>query len=255
MSWWGVADDDGPIDSQLSFPATAQVEATTRTVQRHQMAAPTPLRPQLLNPVNSSGPMPSTSPSNPTEGMSTQKGLPNLMLKGSVKFISATESDDRKVDWPLLRRTQRVLSTFCDCTSSQPLPSALAIPNQLRSPLDVKAEDISHHSSRPPTEILCQARTNSDSTKFIVNFMTYANTRNSTWHDLEAQTGVKTGGVTQNADIEATCWMSISKRRKKKVCTISTSTPSKSLYVEGEAPKESQRLQHRLHSGGKELRL
>ena len=66
--------------------------------------------------------------------------------------------------------------------------------------------------------------------------MTYANTQ-FYLADLEAQTGVKTDGVTQNADIEATCWMSISKSEKEEGLYYLNINPKQIVYVEGEAPK------------------
>lgn len=218
------------------------------------MAAPTPLRPQLLNPSELQWTDALNISLKPNGKYVNAKGLPNLMLKGSVKFISATESGRQKIGLAIAKEDAESLSTFCDTHLLPALASALAIPEPTAIALGRKKQKT---SPTTPTALQLKFYANTDkfdSTKAIVNFMTYANTQ-FYLADLEAQTGVKTDGVTQNADIEATCWMSIGKSEKEEGLYYLNINPKQIVYVEGEVPKREPKAAAPLAFGGKELRL
>ena len=197
------------------------------------------------------------------------------MLKGSVKFISTTESGRQKIGLAIAKEDAESLSTFCDTHLLPALASALAIPEptaialgggkkapaykKLKTSTTTTAYKKLKTSPTTPTALQLKFYANTDkfdSTKAIVSFMTYANTQ-FYLADLEAQTGVKTDGVTQNADIEATCWMSISKSEKEEEEGLYylNINPKQIVYVEGEVPKREPKAAAPLAFGGKELRL
>lgn len=234
------------------------------------MSAPTPLRPQLLNPSELQWTDALNISLTPNGKYVNAKGLPNLMLKGSVKFISATESGRQKIGLAIAKEDAESLSTFCDTHLLPALASALAIPEPTAIALGRKKQKTSpttptvpaialgrKTSPTTPTALQLKFYANTDkfeSTKAIVNFMTNTTTQ-FYLADLEAQTGVKTDGVTQNADIEATCWMSISKSDKEEGLYYLNINPKQIVYVEGEVPKREPKAAAPLAFGGKELRL
>lgn len=215
------------------------------------MAAPTPLRPQLLNPSELQWTDALNISLKPNGKYVNAKGLPNLMLKGSVKFISATESGRQKIGLAIAKEDAESLSTFCDSHLLPALAAALAIPEPNAITLGRKKQKTS------PTALQLKFYANTDkfdSSKAIVNFTTYTNTQ-FYLADLEAQTAVDCDGVTQNADIEATCWMSISKSEKEEGLYYLNINPKQIVYVEGEVPKREPKAAAPLTFGGKELRL
>lgn len=237
------------------------------------MAAPTPLRPQLLNPSELQWTDALNISLKPNGKYVNAKGLPNLMLKGSVKFISATESGRQKIGLAIAKEDAESLSSFIESTLKPKLAEALGITNPDAVLLGRKALAYKKQKTSITTTAYKKQKTSTspsantavdlrfyvspdkfDSTKSIINFYTNGVTQFYKV-DLEAQTGVKTDGVTQNADIEATCWMSISKSEKEEGLYYLNINPQQIVYVEGEAPKREPKAAAPLAFGGKELRL
>lgn len=218
------------------------------------MAAPTPLRPNLLTPSELQWTDALNISLTPNGKYVNTKGLPNLMLKGNVKFISATDSGKQRIGLAIVKEDAESVQAFCDTHLLPALASALAIPEPTAIALGRKKQKT---SPTAPTALQLKFYANTDkfdSSKAIVNFMTNTNTQ-FYLADLEAQTGVKTDGVTQNADIEATCWMSISKSDKEAGLYYLNINPKQIVYVEGEVPKREPKAAAPLAFGGKELRL
>lgn len=234
----------GPIDSQLNFPATAQVEATTRTVQRHQMAAPTPLRPATLNPTELQLCDASLITARPNGYKYVNlKGCPNINLKGTVKSLSASDSGRVRIELAVAKEDAESLSSFCETHLKPALANALAVPQLDAIALGGKKVPAYKKLKTSPTAATPAIQLKFyytidkyDSTKAIINIS--SNTITQFYCvDLEAQKANKVDGITQNADTEATCWISISRNDMEPGLYYVNLMPKQVVYVESAEPE------------------
>lgn len=207
------------------------------------MAAPTPLRPQLLNPSELQWTDALNISLKPNGKYVNAKGLPNLMLKGSVKFISATESGRQKIGLAVAKEDAESLSTFCETHLKPALANALAVPQPDAIALGggKKAPAYKKLKTSPTATPALQLKfyytiDKYDSTKAIINIS--SNTITQFYCvDLEAQKANKVDGITQNADTEATCWISISRNDKEPGLYYVNLMPKQVVYVESAEPE------------------
>lgn len=212
------------------------------------MAAPTPLRPQLLNPSE----LQWTDALNISVKVGPKwintKGLPNVMLKGNVKFLSTTESGRQRIGLAIAKEDAESLSTFCATHLKPSLANALSVPEPDAIALGgkkapaYKKQKTSPTAATPALQLKFNYSTDKfDTTKAIVNFTANATTK---FHrvDLETHSVADAEGVTQNANTEATCWLGISKSDKDEGVYYVNIMPKQIVYVEGEtpAPKEEE---------------
>lgn len=148
------------------------------------------------------------------------RGVPNVLLKGNVKFLSATESGKLKIGMACSTEDAESLSSFIESTLKPKLAEALGITNPdavllgRKAPAYKKQKTSTSPSANTAVDLRFYVSPDKfDSTKSIINFYTIGVTQFYKV-DLEAQTATKSDGVTQNANIEATCWLSISKSEK-----------------------------------------
>lgn len=174
------------------------------------------------------------------------RGAPNVLLKGNVKFLSATESGKLKVGLACSQEDAQSLSTFIESTLKPKLAEACGITNPDAVMLGRKAP--AYKKQKTSTNPTINANTaldlrfyvspdKFDSTKCIINFYTNGVTQFYKV-DLETQTATKSDGVTQNANIEATCWLSISKSDKDEGVFYVNMSPRQILYEEASSEPE-----------------
>lgn len=175
---------------------------------------------------------------NPNGKYYNLKGAPNVLLKGNVKFLSATESGKLKIGMACAASAATDLQTFIDSTLKPKLAEACGIPNPdasllgRRAPAYKKQKTSNSPTANTAVDLRFTASPDKfDATKSIINFYTNGVTQ-SYKVDLEAQTATKSDGVTQNANIEATCWLSITKSDKEEGVYYVNIMPRQILYEE-----------------------
>jgi hypothetical protein len=212
------------------------------------MAAPTPLRPQLLNPSELQLYDANLITAKPNgEKFVNVKGCPNVNVKGTVKFLSASDSGRLRIGLAVAKEDAESLSSFSETHLKPALANALAVPQPdaialgggKKSPAYKKLKT-SPTTATPALQLkFSYAIDKFDSTKAIINFS--ANTITQFYCvDLEAQKANKVDGITQNADTEATCWISISRNDKEPGLYYVNLMPKQVVFVESAEPEEEE---------------
>lgn len=206
------------------------------------MAAPTPLRPPLLKPFElqwADATLISATPSG--EKYVNVKHAPNLLLTGSVKFISANEAGRLKLGLACSKADAENIQAFCSTHLKPALANALAIPEPdaiaLGKRPSPKKQKTLPAAATPALELKFSSSVDKfDSSKVIINISPNKATT-ILCADLEAQTAVKTDTITQNAEVEATCWISISKADNGTY--YANLMPRQIVYVESTKPEKA----------------
>lgn len=211
------------------------------------MASPTPLRPATLNPTELQLYDASLITAKPNgEKFVNVKGCPNVNVKGTVKFLSASDSGRLRIGLAVAKEDAESLSTFCESHLKPALANALAVPQPDAIALGggKKAPTYKKLKTSPTATPALQLKFSYaidkfDSTKAIINFS--ANTITQFYCvDLEAQKANKVDGITQNADTEATCWISISRNDKEPGLYYVNLMPKQVVFVESAEPEEEE---------------
>lgn len=212
------------------------------------MASPTPLRPATLNPTELQLYDASLITAKPNgEKYVNVKGCPNVNVKGTVKFLSASDSGRLRVGLAVAKEDAKSLSAFCESHLKPALADALAVPQPDAIALGggKKAPAYKKLKTSPTATPALQlkfsyANDKYDSTKAIINFS--SNTITQFYCvDLEAQKANQVGGITQNADTEATCWISISRNDKEPGLVYYVNLmPKQFVFVESAEPEEEE---------------
>lgn len=209
------------------------------------MAAPTPLRPATLNPSELQLCDASLITARPNgERYVNLKGCPNINLKGTVKFLSASDSGRVRIGLAVAKEDAESLSSFCESHLKSALANALAVPQPDAITLGggKKAPAYKKQKTSPTHTPALQLKfyysiDKYDSTKAIINIS--SNTITQFYCvDLEAQKANKVDSITQNADTEATCWISISRNDKEPGLYYANLMPKQVVYVESAEPEE-----------------
>lgn len=225
------------------------------------MAAPTPLRPQLFNPSELQWTDATAISVKVGPKWINAKGLPNILLKGNVKFLSTTESGKQRIGLAIAKEDAESLSTFCATHLKPALANALAIPEPDATALGRKAPAYKKQKTSPTTPTVpaialgrktsptappaalelkfSYSQDKFDATKAIVNFTANAITK---FHrvDLETHSVADADGITQNANTEATCWLGISKSEKDEGVYYVNLMPKQVVFVESTAPPKEE---------------
>lgn len=209
------------------------------------MASPTPLRPATLNPseLQLCDASLITARLNGDKYVNLSK-IPNVNLKGTVKFLSASDSGRLRIGLAVAKEDAESLSSFSETHLKPALANALAVPQPDAIALGggKKAPAYKKLKTSPTATPALQLKfpysvDKFDSTKAIINFS--ANTITQFYCvDLEAQKANKVDGITQNADTEATCWISISRNDKEPGLYYANLMPKQVVYVESAEPEE-----------------
>lgn len=211
------------------------------------MASPTPLRPATLNPTELQLYDASLITAKPNgEKFVNVKGCPNVNVKGTVKFLSASDSGRLRIGLAVAKEDAESLSAFCESHLKPALADALAVPQPDAIALGggKKAPAYKKLKTSPTDTPALQLKFSYaidkfDSTKAIINFS--ANTITQFYCvDLEAQKANKVDGITQNADTEATCWISISRNDKEPGLYYVNLMPKQVVFVESAEPEEEE---------------
>ena len=203
------------------------------------MAAPTTLRPQLYEPSNLQWADATLITAKPNgDKYVNLKGCPNINLKGTVKFLSTSDSGRVRIGLAVAKEDAEGLSTFCETHLKPALANALAVPQPDAIALGggKKAPAYKKLKTSPTATPALQLKfyytiDKYDSTKAIINISSNAITQ-FYCVDLEAQKANKVDGITQNADTEATCWISISRNDKEPGLYYVNLMPKQVVYVE-----------------------
>lgn len=207
------------------------------------MAAPTPLRPQLFNPSELQWTDATAISVKVGPKWINAKGLPNILLKGNVKFLSTTESGKQRIGLAIAKEDAEGISTFCTTHLKPALANALAIPEPDATALGRKAPAYKKQKTAAPPAALelkfSYSQDKFDATKAIVNFTANAITK---FHrvDLETHSVADADGITQNANTEATCWLGISKSEKDEGVYYVNLMPKQVVFVESTAPPKEE---------------
>jgi len=209
------------------------------------MASSTPLRPATLNPTELQLCDASLITARPNgDKYVNLKGCPNINLKGTVKFLSSSDSGRVRIGLAVAKEDAESLSTFCETHLKSALANALAVPQPDAIALGggkkapaYKKQKTSPTAATPALQLKFSYSVDKfDSTKAIINFS--ANTITQFYCvDLEAQKANKVDGITQNADTEATCWISISRNDKEPGLYYVNLMPKQVVYVESADPE------------------
>lgn len=212
------------------------------------MAAPTPLRPQLLNPSELQWTDATTLSIKANGKWPKINGLPNVLFKGTAKFITATDSGKQRIGMAVPSQDAAHLLAFVYSHLKPALANALAIPEPDATPLGRKAPAYKKQKTSAPTAPTDQSALQVkfsysvdkyDETKAIVNMS--ANTVTKFYQvDMEAHTANEVDGLTKNADAEATCWISLSKSEKDGNVYYVNLMPKQVVYVESTAPPKEE---------------
>jgi hypothetical protein len=208
------------------------------------MAAPTPLRPPTLEPSElqwADANLISLKPNG--ERYVNIKGCPNIKVKGTVKFLSASDSGRVRIGLAVAKEDAENLSTFSETHLKPSLAAALSVPEPDAIALGgkkapaYKKQKTSPTSATPALQLKFSYSIDKyDSSKAIINFSANSITQ-FYCVDLEAQKANKVDGITQNADTEATCWISISRNGKEPGLYYVNLMPKQVVYVESAEPE------------------
>lgn len=228
------------------------------------MASPTPLRPPTLEPTElqwADATLISLRPNG--DKYVNIKGCPNVKVKGTVKFLSASDSGRVRIGLAVAKEDAESLSTFCTTHLKPSLANALSVPEPDAIALGgrkvpaYKKQRTSPTTATPALQLkFSYAIDKYDSSKAIINFSANAITQ-FYCVDLEAQKANKVDGITQNADTEATCWISLSRNEKESGLYYVNLMPKQIVYVESAAPEREIKQEEApaIAFGGMELKL
>lgn len=210
------------------------------------MATSTSLRPALLSPYELQWADASIISATPNgDKYVNVKGTPNILIKGSVRFHSTNEAGRLKLGLACSKTTAENIQTFSETHLKPALANALAIPEPDAIALGKRPS--------PKKQKLAPASTPAQSTKALELKFSYSVDKFDSSKaiinispnrvttilcaDLEAQTAVKSDTVTQNAEVEATCWISISKCDNGSYYV--NLMPRQIVYVESTKPEKA----------------
>lgn len=206
------------------------------------MATNSSLRPALLKPFELQWADASIISATPNgEKYVNVKHAPNLLLTGSVKFISTNEAGRLKLGLACSKTDAESIQTFCTTHLKPALANTLAIPEPdaiaLGKRPSPKKQKTLPPASTPALELkFSYSQDKFDSSKVIINISPNKATT-ILCADLEAQTAVKSDTVTQNAEVEATCWISLS--RADNGTYYANLMPRQIVYVESTKPEKA----------------
>lgn len=156
---------------------------------------------------------------------------PNLLLKGTAKFVTAGESGKLRLGLSIAKENAESVSTFCQSKLLPALATALAIPEPTATPLGRQSKTTT--PTRPPIEILphlgrqskkspksalqlrfCYTLDKYDDSQAIVNMTANSIT---TYHrvNMDIHTVIQVDSIDRMAATEVTAWLSISKSDKE----------------------------------------
>lgn len=140
---------------------------------------------------------------------------PNLLLKGTAKFVTAGESGKLRLGLSIAKENAESVSTFCQSKLLPSLATALAIPEPTATPLG--RQNKKSPKSTTPTALqlrFCYTLDKYDDSQAIVNMTANSIT---TYHrvNMDTHTVIQVDSIDRMAATEVTAWLSISKSDKE----------------------------------------